>query len=284
MRLIAIFFSILLTSNLIATEPVQLFTGKGKKTDFNKLVKATEGKTHLFFGEYHDCALGHWFQLALTKVLAEKHAHNLLVSFEMFEADNQLIIDEYFAGKISAKNFEDECRLWTNYKTDYKPIVEFMKANQIPMIASNIPRRYANSVFHNGLEHLDGLSEEAKRYIAPLPVKIDPTIGCYKEIMEMGAGGHKGERMMHAQAIKDATMAHFILQHSTPGKIILHLNGSFHSNKFEGVPSFLLNVIPRENMLTITMVSQDNLDKLEESNHGLADFIFVFTTDYAKSH
>jgi uncharacterized iron-regulated protein len=284
MRLISIFFSILLTSSLIAADPVQLFTGKGKKVDFDKLIKATEGKSHLFFGEFHDCALGHWFQLELTKSLYDRHKENLLIAFEMFEADNQLIIDEYLSGKISTKNFEDECRLWTNYKTDYKPIVEFMKTNQIPLIAANIPRRYANSVFHNGLEHLVGLSEEAKRYIAPLPVHVDSTIGCYREIMKMGAGGHKGERMMHAQAIKDATMAHFILKFSKPGKIILHLNGSFHSNNYEGVPSFVKAHIPQENMLTITMVSQDKLDKLDEENIDLADFIFVFPSDYAKSH
>jgi uncharacterized iron-regulated protein len=284
MRHFVIFFGILLAFCSIASEPVQLFTSNGKKTDFEKLLKATNGKTHLFFGEYHDCALGHWYQLRLTKALYEKHKENLLVGFEMFEADNQLIIDEYFTGKISTKNFEDECRLWTNYKIDYKPIVEFMKANSIPLIASNIPRRYANAVFHNGLNHLNGLSEEAKRYLAPLPVSVDPDIPCYKEIMEMGAGGHKGERMMHAQAIKDATMAHFIIQSSSPDKVILHLNGSFHSNNYQGIPSFLADRIPKDNMLTITMVTQDNLEKLDEKNQGLADFIFVFPSDYAKSH
>ena len=80
----------------------------------------------------------------------------------MFETDNQLILDEYMADLISEEKFEEEARLWKNYKTDYKPLVLFAKNHHLEFIATNIPRRYANSVFKKGLAVLDSLSDEAK--------------------------------------------------------------------------------------------------------------------------
>ncbi len=283
MKYLLFFFTLLLFFDSNAQESYRIFNSKGKEVSYENLLKATDSKSHIFFGEYHDCATIHWFQLQLTKYLFEKNGQNLVVGAEMFESDNQLLIDEYFSGKISTKNFEDECRLWTNYKTDYKPIVEFLKAKQVQLIATNIPRRYANSVFYNGLSHLETFSDIAKTYFPKLPIEIDTTLASYKELLEMSMGGHSGKNMMEAQAVKDATMAHFILLNSE-GKKFLHLNGSFHTNKYEGILSFLMRAVTKENIMVITMVSQGNIDKLEEENLGLADFIFCFPEDYARSH
>lgn len=283
MKFLLFFLIFLLFFKTKAQENYKIYNSQGKEVSFDKLLKATESKSHIFFGEYHDCATIHWLQLQLTKYLFEKNGKNLVVGAEMFESDNQLLIDEYFSGKISTKNFEDECRLWTNYKTDYKPIVEFLKEKQLKLIATNIPRRYANSVFYNGLNHLQTFSDIAKTYFPKLPIEIDTTLASYKELLEMSMGGHSGKNMMEAQAVKDATMAHFILLNSD-GKKFLHLNGSFHSNKYEGILSFLMRAVTKENIMVITMVSQENIDKLEEENLGLADFIFCFPEDYARSH
>ena len=75
--------------------------------------------------------------------------------------------------QISYDHFEAEARLWDNYNTDYYPVVFFAKEHGIPFVATNIPRRYANSVKNKGIEVLDSLSDEAKRYIAPLPVPFE---------------------------------------------------------------------------------------------------------------
>mgnify|MGYP000256467456 CR=1 FL=1 len=70
-------------------------------------------------------------------------------------------------------------------------MVEFAKVNQLKFVASNVPRRYANVTFKKGLAGLNDLSEEAKKYIAPLPIKTDLTISCYKEMLEMGGGNER---------------------------------------------------------------------------------------------
>src|SRR5699024_1655100 len=95
------------------------------------------------------------------------------------------------------------------------PVVFFAKENKIPFVATNIPRRYANAVKNGGMEALDSLSDEAKRYIAPLPIAFD-----YDEkeseaafsMMNMMGGRKSGDnyKLAQAQAVKDATMGWFI--------------------------------------------------------------------------
>ena len=277
------FLSILLIFNLKAQESFKIFNADGKEVTIGKLQKHTLQKDYIFFGEHHDCAMIHWHQLQLIKYLHEKFPAQLVVGAEMFESDNQVIINEYLNDLISTKNFEDECRLWTNYKTDYKPIVEFLKEQHIPLIATNIPRRYANSVFYNGLSHLEKFDSTASTFFPQLPIEIDTTSTGYREIMQMSMGRHNGKHMMEAQAIKDATMSHFILLQGE-GKKIIHLNGSFHTNNYEGILSFMMRYVKRERIMVISMVSQKDISKLEEEHKGIADFIFCFTEDYARSH
>src|SRR5665647_3720976 len=109
-------------------------------------------------------------ELELTKSLFAIKGKDLLLAVEMFEKDNQIIIDEYFAGTIKETSFESESRLWKNYATDYKPLLNFAKENGLKFIASNIPRRYASVVASGGFEALSVLSPGALVYIAPLPV------------------------------------------------------------------------------------------------------------------
>lgn len=278
-----VFVLLSFSGHVFAQRAFLIYNIEGEQVDFDQVIQETEGKSHIFFGELHNNPIGHWLQLELTKALFQSHGDRLVIGVEMFEADNQLLIDEYFSDKISQKNFEDEVRLWKNYKTDYKPILEFAKKNKLKFIATNIPRRYANIVYHNGIGVLNELSEQAKSYIAPLPIEIDTTQKSYQEISKM-VEGHKGKNMMEAQAVKDATMAHFTLENSGRKTVFLHLNGSYHSDRKEGIVNFLSRDISLKKILTITTVSQDQIDELDERNRQLADFIIVVDSDMTTTH
>lgn len=283
MKLSLLFVLICFSLSIHAAEEYKLFDAKGKEQSVEKMFKEATQKNWIFFGEFHNSATIHRLQLLLIQHLYSKHGSKLIVGAEMFESDNQDIIDEYFAELINTKYFEDECRLWTNYKTDYKPIVEFLKKNKLLLIATNIPRRYAHMVHYKGLESLNALPEHVRKlFLPPLPVQIDTTLASYQEIKKMAM--HGGKFMMEAQAIKDATMAHFIQKYWSPGKVFLHLNGAFHTNNYEGIISFLPKTWQRKDMLVISMVTQKDIEKLEDTNKGLGDYIFCFSEDYAKSH
>lgn len=273
----------LLLTRAWAQEAYAIFNKEGEKVSFQALMAATNDKSHVFFGEFHNNPIAHWLQVKMVKELFAIHEENLVVGAEMFESDNQLLINEYFADQIKEKSFEEEVRLWENYKTDYKPILEFAKDKNVKFIATNIPRRYANSVYYNGMGILQQLPEESRSYIAPLPIEIDTTLSSYKEIESM-ASDHNGTFMMEAQAVKDATMAHFILKNTKESTVFFHLNGAYHTNRYQGILSFLMPKIDKNKMLTIATVSQSSVLELKPENLDLADFVICVDQDMTLTH
>ena len=233
------------------------------------------------FGEYHDNSVVHWLQLEFTKDLAEKKA--LVLGAEMLEADNQKQLDQYLKGEINQKQLDSTARLWKNYKTDYKPLVDFAKEKKFNFIATNIPRRYASLVFKKDLVALDSLSAQEKSWIAPLPIEFDINLPGYKSMMGM-QGGHAGDKMPKAQAIKDATMANFIHKNRTENSIFIHYNGTYHSDNYEGINWYLKKLDAEIKIITIATVEQKDITKLETENHNKADFILVIDEDVTKTY
>ncbi|MDB4583855.1 ChaN family lipoprotein [Draconibacterium sp.] len=261
-----------------------LFNKDGKSIKYEKVLKQVENADIVLFGELHDNPVSHWLQLELTKDLYQLKGENLILGAEMFESDNQLILDEYIDTLISQKRFEAEARLWPNYKTDYKPLIEFAKENKIDFVATNIPRRYASLVNSKGFEGLEELSEEAKTFISPLPINYDPELDCYKSMLEMeGMGDHVNENFPKAQAVKDATMAHFIFKNWSKGKLFLHYHGAYHSDNFESIYWHIKQENPNINIVTITTVSQEDVSALTEDNMGIADFTICVDEDMTKT-
>ncbi len=268
------------------TKPAyQIFSGdKEKQIDFDRMMKGLEDADIVFFGEDHNNSICHWLELQVLKSLAETSGKDIIVGAEMFESDDQLILNEYLSGLIKEEHFTKEAKVWDNYKTDYAPMVQFANENHYPFIATNVPRRYANLVARNGLESLNQLDKEAKKYIAPLPISVDYNLSSYKEMNEMMAGHMGAGFMVDAQAIKDATMAYFIEENITKKSLLYHLNGSFHSKNKEGIVYYLHKSNPKLNIITIMVVDQDDIDELEEENKGLADFIIAIPSDMTKTY
>lgn len=258
----------------------QIFNKDGKAVTYKKMLNAAGDTEVVFFGELHDNSLIHWLQLEFTKDLGEKH--NLVLGAEMIEADNQKQLDQYLKGEISQKVFDSTARLWPNHKTDYKPLVDYAKEKHFPFIATNVPRRYARQVNKQGLESLESLTAEEKKWIAPLPIAYDANLPGYVEMMKM-MGDHATPNMPKAQAIKDATMAYFTAKNLKPGTIFIHYNGTYHSNNFEGINWYLKKEKPAVKIMTIAAVSQKDVSKLEKESLNLADFIIVVDEDMTKT-
>lgn len=258
-----------------------LYNSEGKKTSYKKMIKELAKKDILLFGEFHNNAIAHWLELSVAKDLSEKR--NLIFGAEMFEADNQQALNDYLAGKLTAKGLDSTARLWSNYKTDYAPIVNFAKEKNAVFVATNIPRRYASMVSKKGFESLDTLSALEKTWIAPLPMDYDSTLPGYVKMVEM-MGGHGGANMPKAQATKDATMAYFILQNFKPGYLFIHYNGSFHSDNYDGINWYLKRKQPDLKYATITTVSQKNIKELLAENKGKADYIICVDEDMTNTY
>ena len=261
--------------------PYALFTKSGNKTNYAKLLRQAAKSEVVLFGEYHDNSIVHWLEFELAKDLAAKAP--LTLGAEMFEADNQSQLNAYLAGTINQKQLDSTARLWPNYKTDYKPLVDWAKEKSLPFIATNIPRKYASLVYKKGLETLLELPDQEKAWMAPLPIFYDANLPGYANMLaEMG--GHGGENLPKAQAIKDATMAYFISKNLPANGVFLHYNGTYHSDNFEGVGYYLKRALPMVKTLTISTVTQADLNALAPENLSKADFILVIDEDVTKTY
>lgn len=258
-----------------------LYNSKGKKVSYKKMIKQLVENDVVLFGEYHNNAIAHWLQLSVTKDC--QSLKSLVLGAEMFEQDNQTALNNYLSGSISAKGLDSAARLWKNYPTDYAPLVNFAKEQKIVFAATNVPRKYASMVAKGGFQALDTLSAKEKSWIAPLPIAYDANLPGYKNMIAM-MGGHGGENLPKAQAIKDATMAHFILANSKPGALFIHYNGSYHSENYEGINWYLKNKSPNIKIATITTVSQKDIKTLLAENKGKADFIICVDADMTNTY
>ena len=277
--IIVLFFTISLCAQ--HKKAYQLFDKNGKKVSFEKVVKKAKESDVVLFGEFHDNPIAHWLQLALVKELQPQV--NLILGAEMLERNDQEVVNQYLKGGVTEKALDTLARLWTNYKTDYKPLVDFAKEHQLPFIATNVPRKYAKLVNKKGLKALDTLPEAEKRWIAPLPIVFDENLSQYKKMTE-SLPNHKGkENIIKAQAVKDATMADAIAKNRKPNSVFVHFNGTYHSDFYEGIYWFLKREEPKLKVITIATTEQVDLSKLAKEAYGQADFILVVDEDMTKT-
>jgi len=281
--LFILLFSGLLMSMTGDKAAYKIFDINGNFANYESLLNDAQKADVVFFGEMHDNPIDHWLELQLEKDLYALKRNNLILGAEMFEADRQDVLNEYLRGFASDNTLKEEGKLWTNYGTDYKPLVDFAKTNKIPFIATNIPRRYANLVYNKGMVYLDSINPEEKKFIAPLPIKYDGELKCYKDIAA-AAQGHGGINLPQSQAIKDATMAYFITKNWTKGKTMLHLNGSYHTNNKEGIIWYLKQLKPDIKILCIASTEQSETSVLDSSALNSGDYIICTQDDMTKTH
>ncbi|WP_281613447.1 ChaN family lipoprotein [Flammeovirga sp. SubArs3] len=284
--------TILLFTSLIVNAQLkayQIFDKEGKEVTFEEMSKALEQYDVVFFGELHNNPIAHWLQFELSKSLATAKNNEIIFGAEMFERDNQLVLNEYLEGYIKEATLIKDGKAWDNYKTDYAPLVDFAKEINAPFVATNVPRRYASIVSKKGLEELEKLEKSTKKqYIAPLPIEVPYDLPSYKEMEDMMAGhGMKGKakNFVAAQAIKDATMGNSIVKalKDNKGKSMLHFNGNFHSKNHEGTVWYVKHYNKKVTCGVISFVDQSDLSKVEDMNKGDNEFTIVCNLNMTKT-
>ena len=264
-------------------ETFKIYDVSGKTTTWKKLLKKAKNSEVVFFGEYHDDPIIHFLQFRMLKELAIEN-RNLALGLEMIEFQDADVLRSYINKEIDVHTFfKKSTSLWTNYKTDYKPLVDFCRENNLHAFASNVPRQWASEVYKHGFEFLDTLESDLKRFLPPLPIPYNADLPGYKTMLKMGHG-HGGENLPKAQALRDATMAWSVVQHIEKGLKILHLNGTYHTNNYEGIIWYLNQYRPNTKFLTIAMVRQKDISKLKTDHKGLADFIIAVPEDMIRTH
>ncbi len=216
----------------------------------------------VFVGEQHDSKPTHALELGLLQDLHRRVGKRLTLGMEMWERDAQPALGAYLVGKTNEAAFLATARPWPNYRTDYRPLVEYARAEAIPVIASNVPQALASRVGRNGL---DALKDAPAGQVATLvQAPHDAYWERFQSVMQAMAGGHGGmtmdaatiERFYEAQVLRDETMAESIAARleSMPRPLVLHVNGDFHSDYGQGIPKRVLWRRPLTHILIISVV------------------------------
>jgi uncharacterized iron-regulated protein len=97
-------------------------------------------------------------------------------------------------------------------------------------------------------------------------------------------GDHGGDNLPKSQAIKDATMAYFILKNMENDKLFIHYNGSYHSDDFEGIYWYLKQGNPNLNIVIVSVLEATDVTKFDKEQKGKADFIIVTPLTMTKTN
>ncbi|NBB87326.1 MAG: hypothetical protein GVY12_14050 [Bacteroidetes bacterium] len=286
------------------TEAYRIYQPDGTAVTLNDVAAATDTVQVVFFGEQHNDPVAHALQDSLFRQLHARAdtalARPVALSLEMFDRDVQYILDEYLAGHINEETFLQSVRPWSNYQTDYRPLVEFARTHERSVLAANAPRRYANMVSREGRDALAKLSDAAQRHLAPLPYPeasaayrarwnrvmasghgedtSTDTLAADTTGAGMPHGGPPADTFLDAQVLWDATMAYSMAQHllHTPDAVILHLAGSFHVDRGLGTPEQLQHYRPGTPTLVIVARPVADVTAFDERRYGSAgDFIIL---------
>lgn len=275
----------------VGEQHYRIYKGDGTPATIAQLITASKKATVTFLGETHNDPVAHFLE---ALVLEKAWDDGLSLSLEMFETDVQYILDEYLTNMISESHFIKSGRAWKKYKTDYKPMIEFAKKNNIPVIAANAPRRYVNMVGRKGFESLNQLNGSAKKLLPPLPFQAASSAYAKKfnDLMAKYSMGGKKPRgkeatpkpvrdpawQLQAQSLWDASMAYSIAQtlDNTPSTRVLHVNGGFHSAEHMGILDHLKTYRPNTSAVVVSITPSDdfpNFNHEEMINQG--DFVIV---------
>ena len=267
----------------------EVYTGSGEHVDLDTIVSAMADADVVFLGEQHDDPTAHALELMLLEAAHIEYGslRQIVLGLEMFERDVQPVLDEYLSGHIREQDFLKASRPWNNYETRYRPLVEYAKQNGLEVAATNAPSRYVSLARRRGLAALDSLMSSWWWLPHELPMtgvsdQIAPPSPAYEarfraEMEEMGAhGSMQGmpsvDDMLIAQNLRDATMA-FGIGFPFSEKLVLHINGSFHSADRLGIPEHRARFRSVATMLIITMLPADDIHTAPEPTND--DFIIL---------
>jgi uncharacterized iron-regulated protein len=244
------------------------------------IIKQLQAAKIIYLGETHDSESDHQQQLAIIQALF-KHKPQIAIGMEMFQSQMQPLLDRYLAGKITATELYEQSEFdkrWGYPWKYYLPILEFAKANRLPVIALNTPGEIARKSARQGLESLTN----TERQSIPPVTEIDRSNAKYQQMILGSYQQHTGivsiasksfDRFYTAQLLWDETMAANTANFAkkNPSYQTIVLAGSSHIIYGYGIPDRVLRRLtqPKSIQKTVLLNLEEGLQQPE-----LADFIW----------
>lgn len=229
---------------------------QGEPLSVVQLAQALRDADIILVGEWHSHPAAHLLQAQLLAAMYQQNP-KITLSMEQFTRDNQLILNDYLAGNIGEKTLVKEANAWPNYDSDYRPLVEFAKQNNVDVIAANAPKSIVRCVGRQGPEYLNKLPPNERLWAArSLTLATDAYQQTFIASMHHGDEAQT-KRQFAAQTTWDDTMAEsmvdYLKQH--PQQQIIHVAGRFHTAEGLGTASRIQARNPKLKIMMVTPIS-----------------------------
>ncbi|MEC6822436.1 ChaN family lipoprotein [Photobacterium piscicola] len=229
---------------------------QGEPLSVVQLAQALRDADIILVGEWHSHPAAHLLQAQLLIALYQQNP-KITLSMEQFTRDKQLILNDYLAGNIGEKTLIKEANAWPNYDSDYRPLVEFAKQNNVDVIAANAPKSIVRCVGRQGPEYLNKLPPNERLWAArSLTLATDAYQQTFIASMHHGDEAQT-KRQFAAQTTWDDTMAEsmvdYLKQH--PQQQIIHIAGRFHTAEGLGTASRIQARNPKLKIMMVTPIS-----------------------------
>jgi uncharacterized iron-regulated protein len=230
------------------TEPVgpeEIFgLPDGEKISFIQFMTELIPAEVVFLGESHNQIEQHRIQTVLIEELLE-NGKDLVIAMEMFQKEQQVVLDRWSQGLLSEEAFLKEVQWETTWGFDYslyKPILDEIRQHRLKVLGLNMQRELVRRVGQNGIKSLS--PEDRKK----LP-RMDLSDRKYRAYLASIFKDHqegsakKFEFFYQAQCLWDEamaeTLAEFMMSPEGKGKTVLVLAGNGHIVFDFGIPNRL---------------------------------------------
>ncbi|WP_198552888.1 ChaN family lipoprotein [Psychromonas sp. Urea-02u-13] len=246
-------------------------SGQNTALSLLALGQAVKDADIILVGEWHGHPGVHLMQAQLLAQLYSQNI-NLVLSMEQFSRDHQKILNQYLTGEIGEKALIKNTNAWSNYSSDYRPLVEFAKQNSLDVIAANAPKTIVRCIGKNGAEYLTRLPLNERKWVAQqLTLTADGYQEKFNSLMHHG-DEVKTKQQFAAQTTWDDTMAESMVNYLAkhPGRQIMHVAGRFHVAEGLGIASRIKSRNANLNVVMITPVTETSSISPEAIDYRLS--------------
>ncbi len=262
----------------------------GVKVTADQMNSAITYARIIYVGETHDNPAAHRLELQVLEAMTKRHPGQVSLGMEMLNQEQQSVLNEWVAGKLSEKEFlktSNWYSVWTQDFAYYRDILYFARDHQIPVIGLNITKKLRRDV---GMTDLAALDEETR---VQLP-EMDLNDRYQKAMTEAIYADHsQGPKMLDAflrsQTLWDEAMAENIVRTLTekgPEHRMVVMAGGNHIRFGFGIPRRVYRRLPTSYILVgsrelvIPEEKQDKLMNVDLPRFPMPPYDYLAYTEY----
>lgn len=288
----------------------------GRTIAFDEIARRAARADVVLFGEEHSNLVCNALEAQLLAAMSAQ-SRPVTLAMEFFEADTQVPLDAYLAGRLNEVEFRKLTRQKRAYLTAHRPMIEYCRLTGIPVIAANAPWRLMRALRLSGLPYeefratldpadrallpltsellkgpyYDHFVEQMAEHMKAVPTTTQPTTQPASQPASTPASQPASQptskpadpllSSYRSQSLWDDTMAMSVAEHRAvhPNRRVLLVVGSFHVAHEGGTQVKVRKMRPNDHILTIVFrgTSETPLS-FDEADRAAADIVIYGVT------